>query len=497
MNDPIRIGSRRELFVDDYLIERMDDDLSLRLHSPEPRDIALATDKPWEGSMSTYITVFRDDGMYRMYYTGWELVLEKAIGKREEVVNTEPHPMWVCMAESRDGMQWQRQEVGLIEHDGSTANNIVWQGVGENQHGIHGFAPFKDPNPDAASEARYKAVGGDRRATKGDLYAMKSPDGIHWSLLQEGPILRQRVDGKFDSQNLAFWDAGRGEYRLYCRAFRQGSDGKNYRDIKTATSKDFINWSQTEWLDYPGAPDEELYTNQVMPYPRASHIFVGFPSRYVCRPWSPAIEALPEREHRELRSSVNERFGTALSDGLFMSSRDGRTFKRWGEAFIRPGPQLENQWAYGDNYQCWGTIETPSALDGAPPELSFFAREGVWRGNRMAIRRYSLRMDGFVSVRASLAGGTLVTHPLTFSGNTLEMNFATSAAGSIRVELQDADGSAIPGFALDDCVEQIGDELDRTVAWRGGRDLSRCAGQPVRLRFVMKDADLFAMRFKR
>jgi len=490
----IDIGSRRELFVDAYLIDHLDPDLSLQLHHPTPRDVVLHTDRPWEGCMSTYITVFRDDDVYRMYYAGWELHIADA-SDSDGAQSAEPHPMWVCYAESRDGLNWKRPGLGLIEHEGSTDNNIIWMGGGDKQHGVHGFAPFKDPRPGVDPEQRYKAIGADRRATKGHLYAMSSPNGIHWELMNNNPILRHDRDGKFDSQNLAFWDGERGEYRIYVRHFHETEEGQRYRDIKTATSPDFVNWSNTEWLSYPDAPVEQLYTNQVMPYPRAPHIFVGFPSRYIERPWSPAIEALPETEERRFRAAANERFGAALSDGLFMSSRDGRTFKRWGEAFIRPGPQRKHQWTYGDNYQGWGMIETPSDLEGAPDELSFFVREGVWRGEGMSIRRYSLRQDGFVSVNAPLSGGELITAPLTFEGNRLEINFATSAAGSIRVELQEADGNAIPGFALADCCEQIGDELDRVVRWESGADLRGLTGKAVRLRFRLRDADLYAMKF--
>lgn len=488
----IEVGARRELFVDDYLIERLSPEASLRLHAPTPREVVLETDQPWEGSMSTYFTVFADDESYRMYYLGWEIDLDRSkLDPTQGVV--EPHPMWACMAESRDGLRWEKPALGVVEYEGSTANNIVWCGVGDRLCGVHGFAPFKDLNPDADPRFRYKAVGAESRATKGDLYAMGSPDGIHWELMQGAPILQQRVHGqtlKFDSQNLAFWDAAAGEYRMYARA--KESHG---RDIATATSMDFREWTQAQVLEYPGAPAEELYTNQVMPYPRAPHILVGFPSRYVQRRWSPAIEALPELAHRQLRSAVNERFGSALTDGLFMSSRDGRTFKRWGEAFLRPGPQLEGNWSYGDNYQCWGMIETPAAVEGAPPELSFFAREGVWRGDSMCIRRYSLRMDGFVSLNAPRAGAEVVTRPMTFEGNRLKLNVATSAAGGVRVELQDVGGTPSPGFTLDDCYEVIGDEHDRAVRWSGGMDVSALAGKPVKLRFVFNDADIYAMRF--
>jgi hypothetical protein len=105
-----------------------------------------------------------------------------------------------------------------------------------------------------------------------------------------------------------------------------------------------------------------------------------------------------------------------------------------------------------------------------------------------------MRLDGFASARAEYAGGELVTKPITFAGKQLTINFATSAPGSIRIEIQTADGKPIPGFTLGDCREQIGNEIDRIVAWKGGSDVSALSGQAVRLRFVMKDADLYAFQ---
>ena len=306
-------------------------------------------------------------------------------------------------------------------------------------------------------------------------------------------------EGAFDSQNLAFWDALRGEYRAYVRDFWRSPDGAGRRDIRTATSTDFVHWTEPEWLSYPGAPEEQLYTNQIAPYARAPHIFLGFPTRYVERPWSPTIEALPERAHREARARTNERYGAALTDGLLMSSRDGRTFYRWPEAFLRPGihpgASQAGNWAYGDNYQCWGLIETASGSPGAPPELSLYATEGYWRGASTVFRRYTLRLDGFVSVRAPLGGGELLTRPLCFTGRELHLNLATSAAGSVRVEVQAADGTSLPGYALDQCYDIVGDEIERTVAWEGGKDVSALQGRVVRLRFVLRDADLYAIQF--
>ena len=180
---------------------------------------------------------------------------------------------------------------------------------------------------------------------------------------------------------------------------------------------------------------------------------------------------------------------------MLMSSRDGLDFDVWPESFIRPGIQRPRSWFYGDSRQNWGLVETKSQFDGAPNELSIYVNEGRYQPDGTRLRRYTLRVDGFVSVQAPLSGGEVITKPLTFHGGKLEINFSTSAAGSVRVELQDADRKPIAGYRLDDCHLQFGDELDRTVSWKAGADVSKLAGQQVRLRFELKDADLYSFRF--
>jgi hypothetical protein len=177
-----------------------------------------------------------------------------------------------------------------------------------------------------------------------------------------------------------------------------------------------------------------------------------------------------------------------LSDAVLISSRDGLHFSRtFLEAFIRPGLDPLN----------WGNAhgnQTPAAglLQLTPEEVSIYWLEHY--GATPRLRRGTLRTDGFASVNAPYAGGELVTKPLTFRGGRLVINYSTSAAGSVRVEVQNADGRPVSGFALEDCTEIYGDEIERTVSWKGG-SLAHLAGETVRLRFVLKDADLYSLRF--
>jgi hypothetical protein len=113
------------------------------------------------------------------------------------------------------------------------------------------------------------------------------------------------------------------------------------------------------------------------------------------------------------------------------------------------------------------------------------------------IRRCVLREDGLVSLHAGATEGEISTRPLIYQGNRLELNLATSAAGSVRVEIQDPEGKPVPGFELAQCREIYGDQLSRVVRWGDQANVGLRAGKAVRLRFVLRDADLFSFRFTR
>jgi hypothetical protein len=492
--DPLQIGSRRELFVDDHLISELKGQAMQRLHHPQPQEIAIIHDAPWEGSGSGYHSVFKDGDLYRMYYKAWQLEVKD--GK----IDASTHPLYTCYAESDDGIHWRKPEVGLHEFNGSKANNIVIP------HGMMGKvkpdgghpAVFKDDNPAAPVDAKYKAIVRSHKPT--GLLALKSADGLRWSPMADAPVI---TDGAFDSQNLAFWDGESGVYRAYWRYFsadeKEAKKGPYHgiRSIRTATSTDFITWENDENLSYENSPEEQLYTNQIKPYHRAPHLLIGFPTRYIERDWNSAsMKALPERQHREARATGSQRYGSAITEGLLMVSRNGVKFKRWNEAFLRPGIERDGSWNYGHQYIAWHAVETQSTIEGAPDELSFYATESYWTGNSSALRRYTLRLDGFISIHAPMKGGELITHPLTFTGKGLTLNFASSAAGDIQVEIQDATGKPVPGFTLADSEPQFGDSHARVVTWKGGSDVSALSGKPIRLRFVLRDADLFSLKFE-
>jgi len=168
---PIDIGSRRELFVDDYLIDSMGGAVRLQLHRPIRREIVFKTDAPWEGNASVFNSVFQDGDIYRMYYRGGNYAPDGTVSGWPS-----------CYIESNDGIHWRRPELSTWK---SKPSNILHAG------GAH-EAVFMDTNPDCPPEQKYKMVelqGNPNNDDRAALYWLGSPDGIHFSRISDEPFI--------------------------------------------------------------------------------------------------------------------------------------------------------------------------------------------------------------------------------------------------------------------------------------------------------------------
>ena len=470
----VDIGSRRELFVDDHLIDTLHN-ARLKLHSPVRRELAVAFDRPWEGSFSAYPTVLKDGDVYRAYYRGRH--------GREGTAAREV----TCCAESTDGVQWTKPDLRLYEVNGTLDNNAVLAGYAPVEHN---FTPFIDTRPGTPSSERFKGLGGlinfsdEHGVVRHDgidgVMAFASADGLRWRPIQDQPVMDRTEHPRptDTAQPCAFWSEAEEQYVCYHRMWYDAGGpehnvawGGDIRWIGRNTSPDLVHWSPAELVSFGEAPAEHLYTSQIQPYFRAPHIYLGFPFRFL-----PEIQLEPDHPV------------SGISDGVLISSRDGVNWDRtFMEAFVRPGRDRRN-WTDRNMIIAHGVV--PTAAD----ELSLYWVEN-FRHDTCHLHHGTLRMDGFASVNGPYEGGEVVTRPLLVAGSQLTLNYATSAAGSIGVELQDAAGSPLQGFALGDGAEMIGDEIEGVVRWRDGADVAGLAGKPVRLRLVLRDADVYAFRF--
>ena len=468
----INIESRLEPFWDDYLLNASETTAELQKFSPVKREKVFECDMPWEGDGCDFFNLFCDDGLYRMYYLAW------AITQNGKV---DPSIIRVCYAESTDGINWVKPNLGLREFNGSTDNNII---LNETDLSPDNFFVFKDTNPNCQPEAKYKAITANHDEY-GGLYLMAyySADAIHFT-----PQHMISKADYYDTLNTAFYDPRLGCYVAYVRGFHGGEKNEDTRDIRRLTSLDFVNWSESKMLSYNDDLDLALYTNVISMYPRAPHIYTGFPSRYIERKeWTKNYDRLCGREKRLERFGTSRRYGLTVTDCIFMCSRDGQYWTRYQDPFLVPGPENGRNWVYGDCFPTVGFVETKSADRGAENELSMLVLENHWQGIPTELYRYSIRKDGFAGLHANWQGKTAVTKELVFEGTTMLLNFATSARGGVHITITDADGNSISSGEL------FGDSVERIVDFDG--DLAAFSGKPVTIRFDMTECDLFSMKF--
>lgn len=455
----VNIGTRRELFVDDLLIGKLDG-TQLKLH--QPYRLRRMPPRPF----GHYATVLQEGQKLRLYYRS-----DKVPGAHWRNGWGKYHEGEVTLyAESVDGgIHWSTPNLGIHKVPEMPKGNVVVDMSDDTFLVTHNFTPFIDTRKGVPATERYKALGGGRYPAEnwggwktdherkklrekygpGGLKAFASADGLNWQLLKKEPVIAESL-GSFDSQNGAFWSEEEQQYVCYFRWFDKGR-----RAIRRSTSKDFLEWSEPVDMQANQA-GEHLYTSCTHPYFRAPHIYIALPTRF------------------------QERAG-AITDIVFMATRPGsnRYHRHFKEAFIRPGLGPRG-WGNRANYITLNVVQT------SPTEMSMFMYGGA---------QYVMRLDGFISVNAGYDQGEFITKPLKFSGDRLEINYSTAGAGEIRVELQDVDGKPFPGFELDQCDPIKGDTIAGAVTWRKVASVRNLAGKPVRVRYVMNEADIYSMKF--
>lgn len=482
------LEKNREVCWDDYLIEKADG-IKIQMHKPTKRNVALTLSEKWEGTSCGYFSASNKvDDKIRLYY--------RASGIKD--VKGE----FYCFAESEDGIEYKRPNLSRVDFCGDKNNNIHFT----EDRFIDNFSVYEDKNPACPPEGKFKAVSlifkGDEKVHSEELGLYQSGDGITFEFVR---VLD--VKGVFDSNNILMWDEKEEVYRLYLRDFhdKDGNDVEYFpddkivepwiRDVRLSKSKDLINWTKPEKLIYHGSEEDyQLYTSQIVKYHRAD-IFIGIPTRYIDRIHDAApsnFKYLPSWEgKRQEALEKNARLGSAATDAVLMTSRDGLNFLRCDEQFLGCGLEKEHNWIYGDGYVAYGILETPVEGNEEKTELSFYSTDNYRNPyTPLTLCRYTIRLDGFFSWRGDFKGGFVLTKPLTFEGNTLKINFSTSALGSIRIEICDSQGNPIEGY---DSGLIFGDSLERPVEFE--KPLKELNGKEVKIRFTFKDADLYSFKF--
>jgi hypothetical protein len=472
----MEVGSRKQLFVDDLLIDSRWD-VELVMNSPHSTgELLLTADQPHEegGNINLYCCVLKEsDGRIRVWY---DLLTPTGPGPYE-------HQRRVCYAESTDGVTFVKPELGLFEVRGSKKNNVVIPGV------IGGSSVWIDPH--APPEHRYKTQA--KVYPSGRFHMHSSPDGVHWTLYAEIP-----PQGPHDTQTIIFWDEPSQRYLFYgrhraitpeidilCRSVRRAelTDLTKIENTGLAIWPDQLDRAKHEAP--AGQTPVDYYGATVFPYSETEGLYIMLAQAF----W-----------HWQPTDAETGTLAPGMRDVRLAVSRDSKTFTRVGDRrpFMRPGPS-----GRFDSRQIWA-MPNPIIMD---DEVWIYYSALNWdrtdatdpaapQGQRVSgVGRAVMRLDGFVSVDAPYSGGEFTTPPMRFAGDKLVLNVDTSAGGGVRVELLDESGESIPEFSGENAPWLIGNSVRFPVHWRGKPELSRWADKPIRLRFSLRDAKLYAFQF--
>ena len=477
----------KQLFIDDHVIAELKG-VRKQLNQPVKyeKNPVLKRDKPWEKSGPDYSTIIYDaeEKLFKAWYETWD--------------PDDESKTFLLYATSLNGIEWRKTLVDKKHRTNLVANPKI--------PGLHAEGIMKD-RLERDPAKRYKMLfscrpdGTEKSLMTGAAY---SADGIHWTAYPELPIIPFS-----DTQVCPFWDA---RHQRYVAILRFGPP--NTRIVSRIESENFLVWSPKVTIMRQTKMDAPLNTQfyQTAPFAYGNYYFalmVGYHNESLkpipkTAPWT-------DRKNLHLIYSRNGLTWSRVGKHGAIPARELKQDKNWKQialdAVFVPYGKKDKQWD-------WGTVSpvfTPEPIvvkdeiwfyyvgidaknwwtwSGDPPKLDPMPRQP-----NPGIGLAKLRIDGFVSIDAGTETGTLTTRPLVFLGDTLVVN-ANAKGGSLVVEALDAKGNAIKGFSAGDCQPITGDSVRHVVKWKGNPDCHLLQARPIKLRFYIKKAKLFAFEPK-
>ena len=481
----------RILFFDNHSIESAEN-VTLALNPPVKRGGCIMVEREWETHHAWASCVLCWQGEYRLYH--------RAVIEDNRIV--------VAFHTSKDGVTWERPDLGAVSYKGSKSNNLCDLGKERpNEHTV-----FVDPI--APDEERFKLILNDGHG----IGYMTSPDGIRF----------KRVDGHLlqfflDNHMTAFYDARVKKYRIYTRGWdrsrsprdsgmgcarvvilaendkltcpmpfdadapdqhpggepQKSADGKVHPYLRKV-NKELPTCLRCDELD---APETDLYQAAAVQYlPEA---YLAFPSIYYSYPWPPEgfvndgvldLQFAASRDGLNWQRDFRQTYvGLDLPDGAASKQMHMLT------GMVPNGPRI-SQYRYGSRFTHGeNRIESSTRVD-----------HSIALGDAM-ILRVEQRMDGFVSADSAYTGGSLVTKPFVLKSKELKINIDTSASGVAHAALLDESGAEIPGFKLEESDRIQGNDVSYTLSWGGKSSISKLVGKKVKLLLKSRSSKLFAV----
>jgi len=503
MQSALAIGREKQLFIDDYCVQEMAG-VQRTYHQAKkhPANPLLVQQEWWEDYyIQLYGNVLYDPERreFRMFYN--------AISKQG--FDT------VCLATSKDGVKWERSKLDLFKENGRLISNAVLKGSLRLPTVL--YAP-DEPDP----QRRYRMlvftakemgdIKSDMRTAHQHGYSVFfSPDAIHWTGYERNPVIQG------SDMCTCCYDPVTKEYIAFVK-FGTTIGGKFRRCVALHTSRDFVNWGIAQTILSADEIDDARVAKRL--YRFRDLLKYDHPDIYQAD-----IYGMTGFRYEGMRLGIIWLFDISAiasghgngNDGIMNAqlvySRDENPYGFW----YRMGDRRDFISCGNDGDFDAGLVFTSSTVIEVGDEIWFYytgsdeSYDISWeehkkanrarpqskvpiRGTRYSVGLATLRRDGFASIHASYPPGKLTTKLLTFTGEHLEIN-ADSEKGCISVELLDAEGKSIPGFAKADCIPFAKDEIRGIVEWKGGRSVRHLTGKPVRIAFHMETAKLYAFRF--
>ena len=483
-------GADHPYYLMDKRVVESSNGVRLEVNPPRKAGVVLSQEKPWEAFYIHPISLVHHQGEYLLYYFVYP-------------VEGRHYRHGMCLATSKDGLQWERPELGQVEYAGSKANNLV---------DMPYAPPSVNTDPKAPAEHRLLALGPDSQTPFGDPEYVLDSVALYTSA--DGRVWKQATGTlspfTCDSTNQVFYDSTKKKYVVYLRACPGRRAAAYYEppDIFQPWPVTPLESNPFAVYNTPKGPARYVSFKDELPLaidtgvaqqaynPNVVFIegfYLAFPDifRIFPGPGHPNKGRFPDSE---LYQWSNDGF---VAPQLHISE-DGKAFRAVGS---RPYIDLGT----GSELDCRQVRMVNGFIEHGDEIWQYYGgqRTGhtLQRGRRPRkgsdVMRVIQRKDGFAAMIAGPEAGEVVTTLLTCTSQYLQVNYDAGAWGELRVELLDAEGKPIPNFTLADSAPLIANEVYAPVLWSDRRDLTPLAGKQIRIRFQLKDARLFSFRFSK
>jgi predicted GH43/DUF377 family glycosyl hydrolase len=457
-------GPWRRLFLDAWAMEEQQG-LTRVFHAAEKYsgNPVLKGDKPWDSVQAAitgpyvYGTIAWDGGKLRMWY--------QVLNKGNQV----------GYAESRDGIHWTKPDLGIIDFNGSKANNFCLSGSQREVGGgeCHNPSVIRCPGP-TDPQKRYALYGFDNKA--GHARVAYSPDGLHWTYVPETektPLFKSSDVVNF------FYDPYQERYTVTWK-----TRSRRGRAVGVAWSEDGLKWTKPYEGPIFAADDLDPDATQIYGMPAFPYqgLYVGLPWMYHARYFKSGEYSVKKLHEAQEGSPRTMEVQLAWSWDLINWTRaPGRP------QFIPRG--AKGQWDSGMVY----TARAP-VLVGDKLYFYYSGSDGLHDDRRVnaAIGLATLRLDGFCSMRADESEGWLISRRDPFRKPAVTINARTGTNGYVVAEILDRRNKVVPGFSKQDCGAFSGDSVRHELKWKTAQFTNAQKANDYKIRFWLKNAELFS-----